>query len=142
MTNGREDSPPPGFLTLTPLPNPNVGELPPITASTFTTRSLNNTPLANRASTSTNYNPAISPTFVEANYEILESLLRDRIRHVRNEDLRTKSDYYNEEMEMEPRPNFKKFQTEMEARLKENTMAGGLKAGVMEETFPHYSQPT
>nr|GEY68330.1 hypothetical protein [Tanacetum cinerariifolium] len=53
MTNGREDSPPLVFSTLTPLPDPNVGELPPITVSTFTTRSPNNAPLANRASTST-----------------------------------------------------------------------------------------
>ncbi|GKC54930.1 hypothetical protein Tco_1077675 [Tanacetum coccineum] len=55
-----------------------MGELPLITASTFTTRSPNNTPLTNRASTSANPNLVISPAFVEANYEVLESLLRDR----------------------------------------------------------------
>ncbi|GJS70479.1 hypothetical protein Tco_0703320 [Tanacetum coccineum] len=50
----------------------------------------------------------ISPAFVEANYEILESLLRERRRQIRNEDLRTELKYfsedYDEEREMEPRP--------------------------------------
>ncbi|GKC73343.1 hypothetical protein Tco_1119226, partial [Tanacetum coccineum] len=45
---------------------------------------------------------------VEANYEILESLLRERRRQIRNEDLRTELEYfskdYDEEREMEPRP--------------------------------------
>ncbi|GJT10046.1 hypothetical protein Tco_0857088 [Tanacetum coccineum] len=54
MTSEREDTPPPGFSTLTPLPGANVGELPPITAFPFTTRSPENTPLAYRASTSAN----------------------------------------------------------------------------------------
>ncbi|GJV31827.1 reverse transcriptase domain-containing protein [Tanacetum coccineum] len=107
MTSGRENSPPLGFSTLTPLLGPNVGELPPIIFSTFTTRSPNNTPLANRASTSANPNPVISPTFVEANYEVLESLLRDHRRHARNKDLCAELDYYNkqydEEREMKPR---------------------------------------
>nr|GEY55723.1 reverse transcriptase domain-containing protein [Tanacetum cinerariifolium] len=97
-----------GFSTLTLLPSPNVGELPPITASTFITRSPDNTPLVHRASTSANPDPVISLAFVEANYKVLESLLRDRRRQVRNEDLRTKFDYYSEEYdeerEMEPRP--------------------------------------
>nr|GEV15644.1 Gag-Pol polyprotein [Tanacetum cinerariifolium] len=105
------------FSTLTPLSCPNVGELPPITASTFITRSSDNTPLVHRASTSANPDPVISPAFVEANYEVLESLLRDRRRQVRNEDLRTKFDYYSEEYdeekEMEPRP----------ARVREATLA-------------------
>ncbi|GKD32753.1 hypothetical protein Tco_1248262, partial [Tanacetum coccineum] len=46
--------------------------------------------------------------FVEANYEVLESLLRERRRHRCNEDLRTKLEYFSEEYdkerEMEPRP--------------------------------------
>ncbi|GJW32578.1 hypothetical protein Tco_0052610 [Tanacetum coccineum] len=46
--------------------------------------------------------------FMEANYETLESLLRDRRRQMRNNDLRTKLEYfsedYDEEREMEPRP--------------------------------------
>ncbi|GJX79192.1 hypothetical protein Tco_0327341 [Tanacetum coccineum] len=69
--------------------------------------SFDNTPLANRASTSANPDPVIRPTFVEAIYEVLESLLRDRRRQVRNEDLRTELDYYSEEYdeekEIEPR---------------------------------------
>ncbi|GJZ02351.1 hypothetical protein Tco_0520312 [Tanacetum coccineum] len=96
---------PPGFLTLTPLPGPNVGELPPITASTFTTRSPNNTPLTNRTSTSATPNLVISLTFVEANYE-----------------------EYDEEREMDPRTarSSKKLQTGIGAGLKGNPMAGGL----------------
>ncbi|GJU38417.1 hypothetical protein Tco_1191374 [Tanacetum coccineum] len=50
----------------------------------------------------------ITPDFVEANYEILESLLRDRQRQIHNEDLRTELGYfsedYDEELKMEPRP--------------------------------------
>ncbi|GKA35105.1 ribonuclease H-like domain-containing protein [Tanacetum coccineum] len=50
----------------------------------------------------------ISPTFVEANYEILESLLRERRNKIRNEDLRTELEYFSEEYDeergMEPRP--------------------------------------
>ncbi|GKD91666.1 hypothetical protein Tco_1367173 [Tanacetum coccineum] len=50
----------------------------------------------------------ISPTFVEANYEVLESLLRERRKQMHNEDLRTELEYfseeYEEEREMEPRP--------------------------------------
>ncbi|GKC44264.1 hypothetical protein Tco_1061986 [Tanacetum coccineum] len=61
-----------------------------------------------RASTSANLNLNISPVFVEANYEIIESLLRERRKQIRNEDLRTELEYfseeYDEEMEMEPRP--------------------------------------
>ncbi|GKB85411.1 hypothetical protein Tco_0957683, partial [Tanacetum coccineum] len=50
----------------------------------------------------------INPAFMEENYEILESLLRERRRQIRNEDLRTELEYfsedYDEEREMEPRP--------------------------------------
>ncbi|GJU88548.1 putative reverse transcriptase domain-containing protein [Tanacetum coccineum] len=50
----------------------------------------------------------ITHAFVEANYEILESILRDRLWQIRNEDLRTELEYfsedYDEEREMEPRP--------------------------------------
>ncbi|GKA53750.1 retrovirus-related pol polyprotein from transposon TNT 1-94 [Tanacetum coccineum] len=67
-----------------------------------------NTPLTNHASTSANPDPAISPTFVEVNYEVLESLLRERRWQIRNEDLYTKLEYYSEEydeeIEMEPMP--------------------------------------
>ncbi|GKG04948.1 hypothetical protein Tco_0315335, partial [Tanacetum coccineum] len=67
-----------------------------------------NTPLTNRASTLANPNPTISPAFVEANYEVLESLLRERRRQIRNKDLCTELEYFSEEYdkerEMEPRP--------------------------------------
>ncbi|GKG26769.1 hypothetical protein Tco_0402472 [Tanacetum coccineum] len=71
--------------------------------------------LNNHASTSTNPDPAISPAFIKAIYEVLESLLRERRRQMPNEDLRTELEYYNEEYDeerkMEPRP----------ARIKETT---------------------
>ncbi|GJZ68428.1 hypothetical protein Tco_0631668 [Tanacetum coccineum] len=59
------------------------GELPSIIAFTFTTKSPKNTSLTNRASTLSNPNPVISLDFVEANYEVLESLLRKRRRSPR-----------------------------------------------------------
>ncbi|GJT75922.1 reverse transcriptase domain-containing protein [Tanacetum coccineum] len=97
-----------GFLTLNPLPGLNVSELPPITASNFTTRTPENTSLINQASTSNNPDPMISLTFVEANYEVIKSLLRERRRQGRNEDIHNKLEYfseeYDEEREMEPRP--------------------------------------
>ncbi|GJR71425.1 hypothetical protein Tco_0083790 [Tanacetum coccineum] len=83
MTTEREDTSLLGFSTLTPLPGPNVGELPSITAFTFTTKSPENTPLTSRASTLSNPDPVISLVFVEANYEVLESLLRKRRRSPR-----------------------------------------------------------
>ncbi|GJW66516.1 hypothetical protein Tco_0120940 [Tanacetum coccineum] len=94
MTNGREITPPPGFLEI------------PITTTVFAATTPKNTPLAYRASTSTNPNPMISPAIVEANYETLESILIDRRRQIRNSDLRTELEYFNEdydeEREMEP----------------------------------------
>ncbi|GJS28602.1 hypothetical protein Tco_0489222 [Tanacetum coccineum] len=108
MTNGREMTPPPGFLTLTPFPGPNASELPPITTSTFIVRTPKNAPLTNRASTSNNPDPMISPGFVKANYEVLESLLREDNRQLCNKDLRTELEYFSEECdeerEMELRP--------------------------------------
>ncbi|GKB32163.1 hypothetical protein Tco_0871564 [Tanacetum coccineum] len=96
MTSGREITPPPGFSAVS------------ITTTMFAATTPKNTPLAYRASTSTNPNPVISPAFVEANYETLESLLRERRRQMRNNNLRTKLEYfsedYDEEREMEPRP--------------------------------------
>ncbi|GJV95721.1 hypothetical protein Tco_1547298 [Tanacetum coccineum] len=74
----------------------------------FAATTPENTPFAYHASTSTNPNPMISPAFVEANFEVLESLLRERRRQIRNEDLRTELEYFNEdydeEREMKPRP--------------------------------------
>ncbi|GKE17201.1 hypothetical protein Tco_1424778 [Tanacetum coccineum] len=87
-------TPPLGFSTVTPLPDPNTSELPLITTSTFTTRTPENTPLTNRASTSNNRDPMINPAFVEANYEVLESLLRERRRQRCNEDLNTELEYF------------------------------------------------
>ncbi|GKF55868.1 hypothetical protein Tco_0166208 [Tanacetum coccineum] len=143
MTSKREDSPTPGFSTITPLPDPNVGELPPITASTFTTKSPDNTPLANIVSTLANPDPVISPAFVEANYEVLESILRDHKRLVYNEDLRTKLDYYSEECDEEIK--IEPLTARMGAGLKGNLTARGLQdeerknVGVMEETFLYCS---
>nr|GEU54316.1 reverse transcriptase domain-containing protein [Tanacetum cinerariifolium] len=83
------------------------GAILPTTTTMFIATTFENTPLAYRASTSTKPNPVISPAFVEANYETLESLLRDRRRQMRNNNLRTKLEYFNEdydeEREMEPR---------------------------------------
>ncbi|GKB15689.1 hypothetical protein Tco_0849612 [Tanacetum coccineum] len=46
--------------------------------------------------------------FVEANYEVLESLLREQRKQIRNKDLRTELEYFSEEYdkerEMESRP--------------------------------------
>ncbi|GJW66319.1 hypothetical protein Tco_0120743 [Tanacetum coccineum] len=84
------------------------GAILPTTTTMFAATTPENTPIAYRASTSTNPNPVIIPAFVEANYETLESLLRDRRRQMRNNDLRTELEYfsedYDEEREMEPRP--------------------------------------
>ncbi|GJR68258.1 hypothetical protein Tco_0014323 [Tanacetum coccineum] len=108
MTNGRETTPPPGFSTPSHIPNINTTERPLVTTTVFAATTPRNTPFAYRASTSTDLVPMISPAFVEANYEILESLLRDRRRQIRNKDLRTELEYfsedYDEELEMEPRP--------------------------------------
>ncbi|GKG24213.1 hypothetical protein Tco_0392249 [Tanacetum coccineum] len=48
----------------------------------FAAATPENIPMAYRASTSANPNPVISPTFVEANYEALKSLLRDQRRQM------------------------------------------------------------
>ncbi|GJQ97228.1 hypothetical protein Tco_0008367 [Tanacetum coccineum] len=108
MTNEREMTPPPIFSTLPHIPNVNTNERPPITTTVFAATTPGNTPLAYRASTSSDATPIISLAFVEAHYEILESLLRDRRRQICNEDLRTELEYfskdYDEEREMEPRP--------------------------------------
>ncbi|GJW85020.1 reverse transcriptase domain-containing protein [Tanacetum coccineum] len=105
--HGGEMTPPLGFSTLPLIPNVNTNERPLITTTVFAATTPGNTPFAYRASTSTDYTPMISPAFVVAIYEILESLLRDRQRQIHNEDLRTKLEYfsedYDEEREMEPR---------------------------------------
>ncbi|GJW99211.1 hypothetical protein Tco_0181019 [Tanacetum coccineum] len=82
MTNEREIMPPPVFSTLPHIPNVNTNERPPVTTTVFAATTPGNTPLAYRASTSTDDTPMISPAFIETNYEILESLLRDRRRQM------------------------------------------------------------
>nr|GEU74425.1 reverse transcriptase domain-containing protein [Tanacetum cinerariifolium] len=95
MTSGREITPP-GFSIV------------PTTTTMFAATTPENTPLGYRVSTSTDPNTVISLAFVEANYETLESILRDRRRQMRNKDLRTELEYFSEdydkEREMEPRP--------------------------------------
>ncbi|GJU95302.1 hypothetical protein Tco_1320058 [Tanacetum coccineum] len=96
------------MVTRAKIPNITTSERPPVTTTVFAATTSENTPFAYHASTSTNPNPTISPAFMEANYEIIESLLRERRRQIRNEDLRTELEYfsedYDEEREMEPRP--------------------------------------
>ncbi|GJT54853.1 reverse transcriptase domain-containing protein [Tanacetum coccineum] len=108
MTNGREITLPLGFSKPPHIPNINTNERPPVTTTAFATTTPGNTSFAYRATTLTDPTPMISPIFIEANYEILKSLLKDRRRQIRNEDLQTKLEYfsedYEEEREMEPRP--------------------------------------
>ncbi|GJT90537.1 hypothetical protein Tco_1079382 [Tanacetum coccineum] len=79
-----------------------------------------NTPLTNHASTSANLDPVISPTFVEANYEVLESLFRERRKHICNKDLRTELDYYRSSRVQRQRERvveLKKAQNREESRV-------------------------
>ncbi|GJW70691.1 hypothetical protein Tco_0127608 [Tanacetum coccineum] len=107
MTNGREITPPLGFLNPQKIPSNTTSERLPINTTVFAATTPENTLFAYHASTSTNPNPTISPGFIEANYEIIESPLRERRRQICNEDLQTKLEYfsedYDEEREMEPR---------------------------------------
>nr|GEW48427.1 reverse transcriptase domain-containing protein [Tanacetum cinerariifolium] len=68
----------------------------PITASAFTTRSHPGTPHIHRASTSAHSQPVISPAFVKANFETIESLMRDYKRKARNEEVQRESKYFSE----------------------------------------------
>ncbi|GJY56164.1 hypothetical protein Tco_0455279 [Tanacetum coccineum] len=61
MTNGREMTPPPGFSTPPQIVNISTSERPPVTTTVFAATTLENTPFAYHASTSTNPNPMISP---------------------------------------------------------------------------------
>ncbi|GJZ07162.1 hypothetical protein Tco_0540955 [Tanacetum coccineum] len=76
--------PPPGFSTSPQVPNNTTSKRSPIITTVFAATTPENTPFAYRASTSTNPNHIISPAFVEENYEVLESLLRERRRQIRN----------------------------------------------------------
>ncbi|GJS79410.1 hypothetical protein Tco_0729291 [Tanacetum coccineum] len=78
-------TPPPGFSTPPHIPNVNTNEIPPVTTTVFAATTPGNTPFAYRASTSIDPTPMISSAFIEANYEILECLLRyRRSAHVSN----------------------------------------------------------
>ncbi|GJV50228.1 hypothetical protein Tco_1440440 [Tanacetum coccineum] len=100
--------PPLGFSTPPQIPNIITSERLPMNTTVFAATTPENTPYVYRASTSANPNPMISHAFVEANYEVLKSLLRERRRQIRNEDLRSGLEYFNEdydgEREMKPRP--------------------------------------
>nr|GFA37163.1 hypothetical protein [Tanacetum cinerariifolium] len=104
----REITPPSGFSIPPHIPNVNTNERTPITTTVFAATTPGNTLFAYRSFTSTDPTPMINPAFIEASYEILESLLRDRRMWIRNEDLLTKLEYlsenYDEEREMESRP--------------------------------------
>ncbi|GJZ01017.1 hypothetical protein Tco_0518978 [Tanacetum coccineum] len=76
-----------GFSTPPQIPNITTNERQPVTTIVFAATTSENTPFAYHAFTLTNPNPTICPAFVEANCEILESLLRERRRQIRNEDL-------------------------------------------------------
>ncbi|GKA88063.1 reverse transcriptase domain-containing protein [Tanacetum coccineum] len=101
-------TPPSGFSTPPQIPNNTTSERPPVTTTVFIATTPENTIFAYHASTSANPNPMIIPAFVEENYEILESLLREQRRQICNEDLRPELEYfsedYDEEREMEPKP--------------------------------------
>ncbi|GKA50283.1 hypothetical protein Tco_0743356 [Tanacetum coccineum] len=68
----------------------------------FAATTLGNTSLIYQASTSTDPTLMISLAFVETNHEILESLLRYRRRHIRNEELRTELGYRSKDYDEEP----------------------------------------
>ncbi|GJY96621.1 hypothetical protein Tco_0513531 [Tanacetum coccineum] len=78
-------TPPQGLSTSPQIPNNTTSERSPMITTVFAATTPKNTPFAYRASTSTNPNPMISHAFVEANYEFLESILRERRRQIRNE---------------------------------------------------------
>ncbi|GJY92898.1 hypothetical protein Tco_0508680 [Tanacetum coccineum] len=96
-----------GRATISLIPNNTTNERPLVITTVFAATTPENTPFAYCASILTNPNPMISPAFVEENYEVLESLLREQRRKIHNEDLRTELEYFSEdhgeEREMEPR---------------------------------------
>ncbi|GJW25516.1 hypothetical protein Tco_0039327, partial [Tanacetum coccineum] len=100
-----------GPATISPIPSNTTSERPHGITTVFAVTTPENTPFAYRASTSANPNPMISLAFVEANYEVLESLLRERQRQIRNKDLQIELEYFSEdydeerEMELRPEPN-------------------------------------
>ncbi|GJX67017.1 hypothetical protein Tco_0302744 [Tanacetum coccineum] len=79
--------------------------------------------MAYRASTSANPNPVISPTFIKANYEALESLLRDRHRAA-TLPLRIASPWIHKQGERTV--GFEGAQSRRESRVERNTEGGRL----------------
>nr|GEW53026.1 hypothetical protein [Tanacetum cinerariifolium] len=94
-------TPPPGFSTPPHIPNVNTNERQPVTTTVFVATTPRNTPFAYRASTSTDPIPKISPAFVEDNYEIVKSLLRDRRRQIRDKDLQTEVECFSKDNDKE-----------------------------------------
>nr|GEV98959.1 retrovirus-related Pol polyprotein from transposon TNT 1-94 [Tanacetum cinerariifolium] len=82
-----------GTATISPVQTKPI----PTTTTMFAATTPENMPLDYRASTSANPNPVISLAFMEANYETLESLLRDRHRQMRNNNLRIELEYFSED---------------------------------------------
>ncbi|GJZ53920.1 hypothetical protein Tco_0608805 [Tanacetum coccineum] len=80
-------TPLPGFSTPSQIPNNTPSKISLVITTVFAANTPENTLFAYRASTSANPNPMISPAFVEANYEVLESLLRERRSEKWNQDL-------------------------------------------------------
>nr|GEU49335.1 reverse transcriptase domain-containing protein [Tanacetum cinerariifolium] len=76
----------------------------------------------------------ISPAIVEVNYEVLESLLREQRRHIRNEDLRTELECFRNEKELW---DFRKHRTGKEAREE-----GTPKTMYAPPNMPMYPNPT
>ncbi|GKB31339.1 hypothetical protein Tco_0870740 [Tanacetum coccineum] len=85
-----QTTPPLGFSIPPHIHNINTTERPLVTTTVFAATTPENMTFAYRASTSTDPAPVINPAFVEANYKILKSLLRDRRREV-TPPLRTRS---------------------------------------------------
>nr|GEW38832.1 hypothetical protein [Tanacetum cinerariifolium] len=98
-------TPPSGFLTLPQMPNNTTSERSHMINTVFVATTPENTSFAYRASTLTNPNPIISPVFVESNYEVLESLLRERRRQIQNEYLQTELEYFSEDTMKSERQN-------------------------------------
>ncbi|GKD59275.1 hypothetical protein Tco_1296784 [Tanacetum coccineum] len=101
MTNGSEMTPPPGFSTPPQIPNNTTSKRPPVITTVFFATTPENMAFAYRTSTLDNPNPMISPAFVEANYEVLGSLLREQRRQICNEDLRTELEYFSKDYDEE-----------------------------------------
>ncbi|GKE18399.1 hypothetical protein Tco_1425976, partial [Tanacetum coccineum] len=87
----------------------------------FAATTPENTSMAYRASTLANHNPVISPAFVEPNYEALESLLRDRRRQMRNNDLQTELEVHRQGERI---VGFEGAQSRGESRVERNTEGG------------------